>query len=824
MSLEIVRQMRRIRAQRNRPRRMRASGASNDDALYMNDRTRQLRRQSLETPPSISGERARLMTEFYQANQGRYSVPVMRAQAFRHLCQHKTIYLGEEELIVGERGPRPKATPTFPELTCHSVEDLRILNSRPKTWYRVDEETVRLYEEKVIPYWRGRSMRDRMFEELPAEWRAAYEAGMFTEFMEQRAPGHTVLDGKIYSKGLLDFKRDIAQAVASLDFLNDPEAYEKQEALKSFDLSCDALILFAERHAALARELAGKETRPQRRAELLRIAEVCSHVPAHAPRDFHEALQHYWFCHLAVITELNGWDSFNPGHLDQHLLPFYERGLAEGTLTPESARELLECFFIKFNNHPAPPKVGVTAAESGTYTDFANINLGGLLAGGTDGSNEVSHLLLDIVDEMHLLQPSSNIQLSRKSPDAFLKHALRVISRGYGFPSVFNADTVVQEQLRQGKTLEDARAGGCSGCVEVGAFGKEAYILTGYFNLVKILELVLHDGLDPRTGKQLGLRTGRPDSFRTFDQLFAAFRKQLHHFIEIKVRGSRLIERMYADEMPAPFLSVLIDDCILKGRDYNAGGARYNNTFIQMVGLGSITDCLSAIKQFCFDDEQAAASMPLGQLVGILDHNFAGEETLRQRLVNRAHKYGNDDNYADDLMRAVFNACFEEVDGRPDARGGHYRVEMLPTTCHVYFGSVIGAMPDGRLASLPVSEGISPVQGADRHGPTAVIKSAAKMDHVKTGGTLLNLKFSPGLVATEEGLDKWAHLVRSYFKMDGHHVQFNVVTAATLRQAQAQPEQHRDLIVRVAGYSDYFCDLSTELQEEIIARTEHAEP
>ena len=594
--------------------------------------------------------------------------------------------------------------------------------------------------------------------------------------------------------------------------------------MKSFDLSCDALILFAERHAALARELAAKETRPQRRAELLRIAEVCSHVPAHAPRDFHEALQYYWFCHLAVITELNGWDSFNPGHLDQHLLPFYERGLAEGTLTRESARELLECFFIKFNNHPAPPKVGVTAAESGTYTDFANINLGGLLAGGTDGSNEVSHLLLDIVDEMHLLQPSTNIQLSRKSPDAFLKHALRVISRGYGFPSVFNADTVVQEQLRQGKTLEDARAGGCSGCVEVGAFGKEAYILTGYFNLVKVLELVLHDGLDPRTGKQLGLRTGRPDSFRTFDQLFAAFRKQLHHFIEIKVRGSRLIERMYADEMPAPFLSVLIDDCILKGRDYNAGGARYNNTFIQMVGLGSITDCLSAIKQFCFDDEQAAASMPLGQLVGILDHNFAGEETLRQRLVNRAHKYGNDDDYADDLMRAVFNACFEEVDGRPDARGGHYRVEMLPTTCHVYFGSVIGAMPDGRLASLPVSEGISPVQGADRHGPTAVIKSAAKMDHVKTGGTLLNLKFSPGLVATEEGLDKWAHLVRSYFKMDGHHVQFNVVTAATLRQAQAQPEQHRDLIVRVAGYSDYFCDLSTELQEEIIARTEHAEP
>jgi trans-4-hydroxy-L-proline dehydratase len=789
----------------------------------MNDRTSQLRRQSLDTPPSISGERARLITEFYQANNGRYSIPVMRARAFHHLCREKTIHLGTDELIVGERGPRPKAVPTFPELTCHSVEDLKILNSRPKTWYRVDEETVRLYEEKVIPYWRGRSMRDRMFEELPSEWKEAYHAGIFTEFMEQRAPGHTVLDGKIYSKGMEDFKRDIAEAVAKLDFLNDPEAYEKREALKSFEISCDALILFAERHAALARELAAKEARPQRRAELLRIAEVCSHVPAHAPRDFHEALQYYWFCHLAVITELNGWDSFNPGHLDQHLLPFYRRGLVEGTLTPESARELLECFFIKFNNHPAPPKVGVTAAESGTYTDFANINIGGLLADGTNGANEVSDILLDIVDEMHLLQPSTNIQLSRKSPDAFFKHALRVVSRGYGFPSIFNADTVVQEQLRQGKTLEDARAGGCSGCVEVGAFGKEAYILTGYFNLVKVLELVLHDGLDPRTGKQLGVQTGRPDSFQNFEQLFAAFRKQLHHFIEIKVRGSRLIERMYADDMPAPFLSVLIDDCILKGRDYNAGGARYNNTFIQMVGLGSIADCFSALRQFCFDGEQPASSLPLSQLMKSLDRNFAGEEVLRQRLVNRTHKYGNDDNYADDLMLEVFNACFEEVDGRPDARGGYYRVEMLPTTCHVYFGSVTGAMPDGRLAGLPLSEGISPVQGADRHGPTAVFKSAAKMDHVKTGGTLLNLKFTPGLVATEEGLDKWAHLVRSYFKMDGHHVQFNVVTAETLRKAQAQPEQHRDLIVRVAGYSDYFCDLSAELQQEIITRTEHPE-
>ncbi|MHB1037826.1 MAG: trans-4-hydroxy-L-proline dehydratase [Pirellulales bacterium] len=784
----------------------------------MTERTSRLRRASLEAAPSISHQRAVLLTEFYQANEGLYSVPAMRAKSFHHLCQHKAIYLGDEELIVGERGPQPKAVPTYPELTCHSLEDLRILNSRPKTNYAVSDECLKAYQERVIPYWRGRSMRDKLFAALPEEWKAAYDAGMFTEFMEQRAPGHTVLDGKIYRNGLLDFKRQIAEAKAALDFLGDPEAYAKREELEAMDISCDAVILFARRHAELAREQAARQADPARKAELEKIAEVCQWVPAHAPRDFHEALQAYWFCHLAVITELNGWDSFSPGHLDQHLLPFYEAGLANGSLTPAKARELLEAFFVKFNNHPAPPKVGVTAAESGTYTDFANINIGGLLADGSDGSNEVSHLLLDIVDEMHLLQPSSNLQLSRKSPDALLKHALRVVRKGYGFPSIFNTDSVVQEQLRQGKSLEDARAGGCSGCVETGAFGKEAYILTGYFNLVKVLELSLHDGIDPRTGKLLGLRTGAADTCQSFDDLFAAYREQLHHFIEIKMRGNQLIEQMYAALMPAPFLSVITDDCIARGKDYNAGGARYNNSYIQFVGIGSLTDSFSAVKQLVFDDR----TMPLADLVRAIDADFAGQENLRLRLVNRTRKYGNDDDYADRIMLRAFSACFEEIDGRPNAKGGRYRVEMLPTTCHVYFGAVTGAMPDGRRAGLPVSEGISPVQGADRRGPTAVIKSAAKMDHIKTGGTLLNMKFTPALVADDNGLDKFSHLVRGYFKMDGHHVQFNVVRAETLRQAQADPEHHRDLIVRVAGYSDYFCDLSRELQEEIITRTEHA--
>lgn len=784
----------------------------------MTGRTERLRQESLDAEPAISEERALLLTEFYRENEGRWSVPVLRAKSFYYLCERKTIYLGEGELVVGERGPAPKLVPTYPELTCHSLADLRILNSREKTSYRVDDACLKAYGEAVIPYWSTRSLRDKIFQELPEEWHQAYQSGIFTEFMEQRAPGHTVLDDKIYRKGLLDFKKEIADAIGALDFGSDPDAWAKREELKAMDISCDAVILFAERHAKLAESMAAACTDAVRKQELLKIAANCRWVPAHAPTDFWEALQSYWFCHLAVITELNGWDAFSPGHLDQHLYPFFRDGVANGTLKKEKARELLECFFVKFNNHPSPPKVGVTAAESGTYTDFANINLGGLLPDGSDGSNEVSHLLLDIIDEMHLLQPSSNIQLSRKSPDRFLKHTLRVVRKGYGFPSIFNADSVVEEQLRQGKTLADARAGGCSGCVEVGAFGKEAYILTGYFNLVKMLELALHDGVDPATGAQLGPRTGKAADFACFDDVFAAFTAQLSHFIDIKIRGNRLIEMIYARLMPAPFLSVLTDDCISRGVDYNAGGARYNNSFIQGVGIGSITDSLSAIKEHVFEEK----SVTLPELVAQLDADFASNEPLRQRLWNRTRKYGNDDDFADDLMRRVFDAFFHQVDGRPNTKGGVYRIEMLPTTCHVYFGSVTGATPDGRRRGAPLSEGISPVQGADRNGPTAVIRSAGKMDHIRSGGTLLNLKFSPTLLSGDGGIDGLAALVRSYFRMDGHHVQFNVVDVETLRRAQADPGQYRDLIVRVAGYSDYFCDLSEELQNEIIARTEHA--
>jgi len=784
----------------------------------INERIHSQRKMSLTAINRISSERAILVTEFYaQPSTALLSVPMQRAGALMYILSKKEICINPLELIVGERGPVPKATPTYPEVCLHSLADLEMLHSRPKVAYAVDDEVRRTYAEVIIPFWQGHTIRDRVFEQTSDEWQQAYTAGVFTEFQEQRAPGHTVAGKKLFQKGVLDLKNDIQVSLATLNPLTDNHVFEKREELRAMDLAADAILVFAERHAQELERLATLEKDTVRRAELLEMARICHKVPAQAPETFHEMLQHYWFIHVGVITELNPWDSFNPGRLDQHLFPFYQNELAEGSLTREKAEELLQSFWIKFNNHPSPPKMGITAKESNTYTDFALINLGGLTAEGSDAVNSLSYLILDVIEEMRILQPSSMVQLSKKSPEGFIHRAIKIIKTGFGQPSIFNTDAIVQELVRQGKSLEDARNGGASGCVESGAFGTEAYWLTGYFNLPKVLEITLHNGIDPRTGDRIGVQTGEPVDFRTFDDLWVAFERQLRHFIEIKITGNCIIEQIYGQMLPAPFLSLFIDDCIGNGRDYNAGGARYNSSYIQGVGLGSIADSLASLSYHVFDHK----TVTMEEMLRALDANFEGNDLLRAKLIYETPKFGNDDDYADGHAVAVFNTLWSMIDGRPTARGGQFRLDMLPTTCHVYFGSLIGATPDGRLATMPLSEGISPVQGADRKGPTAVIKSVSKFDHLKTGGTLLNQKFTPEFFEGEDAIGKIVKLVRTYFRLDGHHIQFNVVSAATLRDAQKHPENYADLIVRVAGYSDYYNDLTPELQAEIIRRTEH---
>ena len=804
----------------------------------MNERIRHLRQQNFDTPTTLSIERALIETAFYKKNYGTMPIAILRARNFYEICKKKAIYIGDEELIVGERGPLPKAVPTFPELTCHSVEDLHTLNERELQRYTISQEDIDTYEREVIPYWKGKTQRERIFNHVSKEWEEAYHAGVFTEFMEQRAAGHTAMDGKMYHEGLLDVKARIEKRISELDYIFDPEATDKQQELEAMAISCDAAILFAERHAELAEEMSEKlkakseksEADEQRIRELEKIADVCHWVPAHAPRDLWEAIQMYWFVHLGTVTELNGWDSMNPGHIDQHLWPFYQKGIEDGTLTRDKAKELLSCLWIKFNNQPAPPKVGVTALESGTYNDFTNINIGGVDRNGESATNDLSYMILEIQEELHELQPGLSIHIAQNTPDEFLLEGIKVIRQGHGYPSIFNPDTYIKELVREGKTLEDAREGGCSGCIEVGAFGKEAYLLTGYLNTPKILEITLNNGFDPQTGKKLGLETGDPRTFKTFEELYEAWHKQMVYFVNLKLSVNNYIERMFSLYAPATFLSLYIDDCIEKGRDYYSGGARYNTTYIQCTGLGTITDCFTTLKKHVFEDKRYTMEQMLeacktnwGTTSGNVQSSILNVqwEKMRQYIRNHTPFFGNDDEYADTIAVRVYDDLVKAIEGRPNTRGGKTQLNMLSTTCHNYFGSVCGATPNGRFAHFAISDGTSPAHGSDSHGPTAVIKSLGKLDQTKSGGTLLNVRFVPQLLKREEDQKKLASLIRTYFKFGGHHIQFNIVDTATLLDAQKHPDEYRDLLVRVAGYSDYFNDMTEQLQNEIIARTEN---
>ena len=784
----------------------------------MNNRIKLLRQATLDAQETISTERAQLMTQFYKSEEAfAVSLPVRRALSFDYLMTNKALCINANELIVGERGPKPKATPTYPEVSLHTVKDLDILDEREKVFFKVSQHDKDIYQQEIIPYWKGKSNRDKIMAALPQQWKDAYDAGVFTEFQEQRAPGHTVAGKKIFDKGLKDLIAEVDQSLAKIDYINDTRAHDKSEMLKAMRIAATAMIKYAHRNADELMKMAALEDDDTRKEELVKMSEICRCVPENSPQSFHQALQHYWFFHLGVITELNPWDSFNPGRLDQNLYKYYRHDIDNNIITVDQAKELLMSFWVKFNNHPAPPKMGVTALESNTYTDFALINVGGVKPDGSDATNELTYLILDVIEEMRLLQPSSMVQISKKNPDRLVKRALKIVKTGFGQPSMFNTDALVQEMIRQGKDIVDARNGGCSGCVETGAFGTEAYWLTGYFNLTKILELTLNNGFDIRTKKQIGLKTGELSQLDTFEKLMLAYNNQINHFANIKLMGNNIIERVIAENITAPFLSLIVDDCISSGIDYNRGGARYNTSYIQGVGLGSVTDNLTALRYHVYENK----TISLQELKQAIDNNFVNNYALRETLIFDTPKYGNDDDYADDQARAVFEMFFNAIDNKPSTRGGKYRINLLPTTCHVYFGSVIGAMPDGRLAGEPLSEGISPVQGADKCGPTAVLNSAAKLDHIRTGGTLLNQKFTPAFFNDESAYDKLTAVVRSYFRMDGHHIQFNVIDADTLRDAQKNPEKYKNLIVRVAGYSDYFNDLGTDLQNEIINRTEH---
>jgi len=773
-----------------------------------------VRRNTLATP-ELFAERALAATRSFQETEGR-PLPVRRALMIRRILEEHPVVIREGEVIVGAKTRKPRGSPVFPEVNCAWVErDLDRLAVRKDTPFFVSDETKAALRGEVFPWWRGRQVADRLMEAVPpAVWRAD-ERGVLYHYFRSRTIGH-INPGyaKVLTRGMAGIREDVERSrarFAAAGTLTD----DRRHFLDSVVIVVDAVVAFARKHAVALLELAETEADAGRRAELERVAATCARVPEHPATTFHDALQSFWFTHLVMNLETDG-HAFGPGRFDQYLYPYYRAGVECGDLPGETAQELLDLLWVKFDEITLAKDAGESQTSS-SYPDFQNLNIGGLTPDGRDATNELSYMCLTALEHTRLPQPGLSAQISSRTPSRFLLRCCELLRQGMGMPAMFNADVLALGMVNRGKTLEDARASSLNGCVACFCDGKDRMASSGYFNLAKCLELALNDGRDRLTGEQLGPRTGTPAALASFEDLVAAFRAQVAHFADEKVRYDDIVRRTYADWCPVPFTSVLIDDCIARALDWHAGGARYNVATVSGVGIGTVADALSAIRTHVFERR----TLTMARLCEALDEDWGGCETMRQALINRTPHYGNDDDRADALASLAQRVFCDEVERHRDYQGARYWVDLLPTTSHIALGGVTGATPDGRRAGTPLSEGVSPVQGHDRQGPTAAARSVAKLDHARTNGTLLNMKVDPSCLETPEDLRKLAALIRGYFDEGGHHVQFNIVDRAVLLDAMEHPELHRDLIIRVAGYSDYFVLLSPDIQREILSRTEH---
>ncbi len=765
--------------------------------------------------PEIFPFRAVSVTRSCKETEGQPTV-IRRAKMLERILIEQPISIQEGELIIGMKAAKPHGSPVYPEVNCSWLErDLDTVSTRSNTPFHVSEETKKVLREEVFPYWRGRQIYDRLMESVPDEIWQADKLGVLYNYFTSRTLGHiTVAYDKVLKKGMNGIKEEVKERLSRLQF-EEPRYIHKKQLLEAMLLTLDAAINFARRHSKEALRLASEEKDPERKAELEKIAKICEQVPADPARTFHEALQSFWFTHLVLNLETNG-HSMCPGRFDQYMYPFYRHNVDSGQLVQTEAQELLDLLWVKFDEITLAKDSGESNTSS-SYPDFQNLTIGGLTPEGLDATNELSYMCLTALEHVKLPQPQLSAQISTKTPHKFLIRCCELLKYGMGLPAMFNSDIMILGMVNRGRTLYDSRAGNINGCVSPNSGGKDRMASSGYLNLAKCLELAVNNGIDPLTNTRLGPGTGDPIVFSSFDQLVESFRQQVAHFVDVKVKYDNIVRDIYGTYCPVPFTSVLMEDCIEKGLDWHNGGAHYNQCVISGVGLGTVTDALAVMKKHVFDGKD----FTMADLKKALAEDFKGHESLLRTIVNKTPHYGNDDDYADALALLVQKIVCDEVEKHRDTQGSKYYVDLLPTTAHIALGKLTGATPDGRHSHHWLSEGVSPVQGHDKNGPTAEAKSVAKIDHARCNGTLLNMKISPQCLKTTEDLHKFAGLIRGYFDQGGFHVQFNVIGADTLRDAQEHPENYRNLIVRVAGYSDYFVLLSREIQEEIVSRSEH---
>ncbi len=792
----------------------------------MNPRVKRLKERILKSKPALDIHRARLITRAYREAEGAPMVTV-RGEAMYKLFSELPVHIAPNELIVGSPTRDPRCAQIFPEVQAGWIDqELDLVSTREWDPLYLSEEDKRELREEIIPFWKGKTISERVFRDCPAETaQLIYQdpshyptqpTGLIDNFsLIQKGIGTTVPDyRKVLQLGVKGLLAQIEDAKDRLD-LTDPEDIPRLQFLKAARRTLEGIIKLAERYAALADQMSREEKDPQRKSELHKIRDVCSWVPSNPPRDFWEALQSFWFTHLAVRIEESG-HSLSPGRFDQYMLPYYEPG--EDGKGREAALGLLECLFLKFSELMLFSSTDTSKFYTGV-PQWQNLNLGGRTAEGRDATNDLSYLCLEAMMELKIVQPDISVRIHPDTPERFLLKSCQLARIGTGHPKFYNEDLIAYSMGCKGLSVEESRDFAIMGCVEPRAQGEGIHLTGGFINLPAALELALNNGVWRRNGKRVGPATGDPRGFTSFDDVMSAFRRQCAHLVQHMFVVNALAETAYGELLSTPFLSAITDDCIAVGKDLQHGGARHNfGPAVNEIGIADVADSLAAVKQLVFEQKK----MTMDQLIEALESNFEGHEGIRARLLHEAPKFGNDDDEVDDLAREAVQFCNQEVQKYKNPFGGQAQAGIIAVTAGIPFGKVVGALPSGRKAGEPLADNASPSTGHDKRGPTATLRSVAKLDAAKLrNGTLLNMRISPASVGDDEGLLRMAGLIRGLCDVGCWHVQFNVVDTAVLREAQKHPEDYSDMLVRVAGYSAYFTQLHQEVQEELIRRTEY---
>lgn len=783
-------------------------------------RTEGLKRRLLNAKNSICIERARLVTESMRETEGQPMI-LRQAKALAHILENITLNIFPDELIVGTMTSEPPGAILFPEgVGLLMLAEPEAIRDRPVNPFQISDEELAIFNEEISPYWERRTIGAYASSYFPAQ--TDLIAGKFAFFILTELAGisHATIDyPSLLSVGFEEIAARASERIDEHDSgdREDAEVLSKCTFYKAAKLVSEAVVRFGQRYAGRARALAMSEVDERRRNELLMLAQICDRVPARPPRTFHEALQFIWFTQIALHQE-NYEQAISMGRMDQYLFPLYQKDVKQGDLDYEKAVELVQCLWIKTSELVPLFSSAVTTFFGGLPTNQA-VTIGGVDRAGKDATNELSYLFLDATHRIRVRQPNFLVRLHRDTPVEFRDRVSEVIAAGGGILAVVNDEAIIPALMRWGVSLEDTRDYAITGCVEPTSAGRTfGSTDAALFNLGICLELALTNGRSRILQEDIGVRSGDPLKFSSMDELLEAFREQVAYFVKHMVVGCNCLGIVNREIKPTPLLSVCIDGCFEAGRDITLGSSTYNFTGVQAVGIADVADSLAAMDQLVFSE----GALTMDELLRALESNFEDEESLRQMLLYRAPKYGIDDDAADRYAQLVARVYSDEVERYANTRGGRFIPGIYPMNTHNGFGLFVGALPSGRLAQTSLVDGVSPGHGNDAKGPTAAMRSVAKIDHCPfANGVSYNMKFTPTALVGEGGAKRLSALIKTYFDLGGMHVQFNVVDRETLLDAQRHPERHRDLLVRIAGFSAHFTELTREVQDEIIARTEH---